>query len=337
MADIFWKTWDLDCFDVGSQSFFNELNLPENQYFRQILKEPKNSQIILLSCLPKDRKIFSKWLQGNGKIWLDFFSSLSKNTVFFSSQHLPEDIVYLPLVFRNLQTEYVKDEPETIVEPLFSTNPSPPKIKLKSTYLPTILYDAERIIPITCTQHSYQFGLFCALSSLYYLLPTMTQTEIQLYPTKALRSEALIQAVKPLLKKIPISMNINLEPKPFILLSNDVVSADAYSAMFNGVRVSSIPFLGAASKSKLGISDVLMIHNRSDRFYKAINQKQQKWGRWSLIRINQESCTLCADCITACPFQALTLFEQDKIDWNSSLCNRCGYCLDICPEKAIKS
>jgi heterodisulfide reductase subunit A-like polyferredoxin len=165
----------------------------------------------------------------------------------------------------------------------------------------------------------------------------MTQVEIQLNPTKALRSEALIQAISPLLKKIPISMNINLEPKAFILLSNDVVSADAYSAMFNGVRVSSIPFLGAASKSKLGISDVLMIHNRSDRFHKAINQKQHKWGRWSSVRINPESCTLCAECITACPFQALILSDQDKIVWNSSLCNHCGYCLDICPEKAIKS
>ncbi|MCE5223076.1 4Fe-4S binding protein [bacterium] len=336
MADIFWKTWDLDCFDEGSQSFFNELNLPENQYFRQILKEPKNNQIILLSCLPKDRKIFSKWLRGSGKIWLDFFSTLSENTVLFSSQRLPEDMVSNPLVVRDLKTEYVKDEPETIVEPLFSANPSPPKIKLKSTYLPTILYDAERIIPITCTQYSYQFGLFSALSSLYYLLPTMTQVEIQLYPTKALRSEALIQAVKPLLKKIPISLNINLEPKPFILLSNDVVSADAYSVMFSGVRVSSIPFLGAASKSKLGISDVLMIHNRSARFHKAIHQMQYKWGRRSSVRINPESCTLCTECVTACPFQALTLSNQDKIDWNSSLCNRCGYCLDICPEKAIK-
>jgi heterodisulfide reductase subunit A-like polyferredoxin len=165
----------------------------------------------------------------------------------------------------------------------------------------------------------------------------MTQVEIQLYPTKAMRSEALIQAVGPLLKKIPIGMNIQLEPKPFILLSNDVVSADAYSAMFNGMRVSSIPFLGAASKNKIGISDVLMFHTRSDRFHKAINQKQHKWGRWSSVRINQESCTLCADCITACPFQALSLSNQDKVEWKSSLCNRCGYCLDICPEKAIKS
>lgn len=336
MADIFWKTWEMDCFHEGSQAFFDELSLPTNPYFESYVRESASiHQVILLSCLPRDYSDFQDWLRHGGKKWFDFFSSLSNHTTLFSSQNWSEEISSFPVQMRNPHTEYVKNDPPTQAEPLFSTTPVSVSPKLKSAYLPTILLDAERIIPITWVQQSIQFGHFSVISSLYHLLPTMSQVEIQLFPNKTLQAEALIQAVTPLLKKISLSLNIHFSPTPFMVLSNDAVSADAYSAMLNGVRISSVPFLKAASRKKLGISDVLMIHNRSERFHKALNQKQTRWGRWSSVRIHHDKCNLCCDCMTICPFQALSLSSEEKIIWRSSVCNRCGICIDICPKNAI--
>lgn len=207
---------------------------------------------------------------------------------------------------------------------------------MKNPYLPALLYDADRIISFTCVQNFFSFGLFNTLSSLFFLLPTITQVEILLLPTSSMRSQALVQAVSPLLQKMSFTLQVNLAPTPFIIVSNDPLSADAYSAMMNSVKVSSLPYLKMASKKQLGVSDLLMIHNRSERFRKPINQKRNKWSRRSSIHFDS-NCTVCGQCITMCPLQALLLGEDHHLVWISSLCNRCGLCLDICPENAIKS
>lgn len=336
MADIFWKTWDADYLYEGSRSFFHSLNLQKNPYFPSLQTDTKKiRQVILLGYLPKDRAIFVDWLHHGGSIWLDFFCSLTPDTLLFAPQQCMEEFGNIPVVSRVALTEYVFHEVEKQAESLFSSNLPAPCPSIRNTYLPAVLLDADRIIPITCLQHSYQFSQFCLLSSLYYLLPTITQVEIQLLQKKEQQAEALVMAIGPLLKKIPLSLAVQLYPTSFMVLSNDVVSADAYSAMLNGLRVSSLPFLKAASKHQYGVSDVLMIHNRSERFHQALNHPHEKWNRLSKLRIDHSKCNLCLQCSTACPFQAFVPSVENRLDWNANRCNRCGLCLDICPENAI--
>ncbi len=247
-----------------------------------------------------------------------------------------------PVFTRAQDTAYIKIDPQaeqkSPFKPSFQENNAKQdsQFQLKNAFLPTMLYDADRIVSITCLQKSYSFGQFSTLSSLFYLLPTLTQVEILLHPSVTMQSQALVQAVYPLLQKMSFTLQVNFAPTPFMLVSNDPLSADAYSAMMNSIKVSSLPYLKMASKKQLGISDLLMIHNRSERFRKPVNQKKVNWSRRSLITFSP-NCTCCGQCVTACPLQALSISEDRRLIWNSSVCNRCGLCLDICPESAIRT
>lgn len=52
-----------------------------------------------------------------------------------------------------------------------------------------------------------------------------------------------------------------------------------------------------------------------------------------MLSINHSQCTLCRECITKCPFQALEI-KNNKIETNAS-CKMCKICVKVCPEKAI--
>jgi len=53
-----------------------------------------------------------------------------------------------------------------------------------------------------------------------------------------------------------------------------------------------------------------------------------------MIFVNEERCTLCGDCVEACPWQALSLAEG-KLVIDRDLCGECGACLRLCPVGAI--
>ena len=50
--------------------------------------------------------------------------------------------------------------------------------------------------------------------------------------------------------------------------------------------------------------------------------------------INQELCTLCGDCIGACPTSALAI-AAERLLLDEAKCAYCGDCEDICPMGAI--
>lgn len=343
MADIYWKTGGKDWFGQGLSDFFSEVNPSKNRFFSCLTDSPPaHRQVVVLACLPQDQQKFSVLLNQNAQPWLNFLISFSESTSFFSPFPWTEQVFSHPVSSRGKDTEYIKIAPDpdqnSSKSSLYQENIRKPDLeyRLKNPYLPALLYDADRIISIACIQDSFSFGMFNTLSSLFFLLPTITQVEILLLQSASIRSQALVQAVSPLLQKMSFTLQVNLAPTSFVIASNDPLSADAYSAMMNSVKVSSLPYLKMASKKQLGVSDLLMIHNRSERFRKPINQKRIKWSARSSVQFDS-NCTLCGQCITMCPLQALSLGEDRQMAWDSSRCNRCGLCLDICPENAIKS
>jgi len=52
------------------------------------------------------------------------------------------------------------------------------------------------------------------------------------------------------------------------------------------------------------------------------------------IRILEEVCTLCGECVESCPFGAISLTEE-KIEIAED-CNLCGACVEACPFEAIR-
>lgn len=56
--------------------------------------------------------------------------------------------------------------------------------------------------------------------------------------------------------------------------------------------------------------------------------------RKRMIFVDEKKCTLCGDCVEACPWQALSLAEG-KLVIDRDLCAECGACLRLCPVGAI--
>ena len=53
-----------------------------------------------------------------------------------------------------------------------------------------------------------------------------------------------------------------------------------------------------------------------------------------MIFVDDKKCTLCGDCVEACPWQALSLAEG-RLVIDRDLCGECGACLRLCPVGAI--
>jgi electron transfer flavoprotein alpha subunit/NAD-dependent dihydropyrimidine dehydrogenase PreA subunit len=51
------------------------------------------------------------------------------------------------------------------------------------------------------------------------------------------------------------------------------------------------------------------------------------------IQVIRETCTGCGLCVTACPFQCISLVEEKAVI--SDECRLCGICVDVCPMQAI--
>jgi len=56
--------------------------------------------------------------------------------------------------------------------------------------------------------------------------------------------------------------------------------------------------------------------------------------RKRMIFVDEEKCTLCGDCVEACPWQALSLADG-KLAVDRDLCAECGACLRVCLLGAI--
>lgn len=51
------------------------------------------------------------------------------------------------------------------------------------------------------------------------------------------------------------------------------------------------------------------------------------------VKVDNEKCTGCGSCATACPVEAIKV--DGKAVVNEDTCIDCGVCVDECPEKAL--
>ncbi len=50
--------------------------------------------------------------------------------------------------------------------------------------------------------------------------------------------------------------------------------------------------------------------------------------------VNQETCSGCADCVDACPLDAIEM-QDGKAVVDEDTCGDCGACVDVCPTESI--
>ena len=52
------------------------------------------------------------------------------------------------------------------------------------------------------------------------------------------------------------------------------------------------------------------------------------------MKIDNEECGVCEDCIDVCPQEAITK-KAFKVEIDEKKCDGCGECVDVCPVGAI--
>jgi heterodisulfide reductase subunit A-like polyferredoxin len=64
-------------------------------------------------------------------------------------------------------------------------------------------------------------------------------------------------------------------------------------------------------------------------------------NRGYIVAIDKEMCRGCGRCAEVCPYQAVTLTENELGLWHASVdepfCRGCGNCISVCPSGAIDS
>ena len=55
----------------------------------------------------------------------------------------------------------------------------------------------------------------------------------------------------------------------------------------------------------------------------------------AMPEIDEELCTLCGECVSACPHGAASISPQGKVCLDEESCAYCGDCEDVCPVGAI--
>ena len=52
------------------------------------------------------------------------------------------------------------------------------------------------------------------------------------------------------------------------------------------------------------------------------------------VKVNEEKCTGCGDCVDACPCEALKV-EDGKCKVDADNCSDCGACVDTCNQGSL--
>ena len=52
-----------------------------------------------------------------------------------------------------------------------------------------------------------------------------------------------------------------------------------------------------------------------------------------ISKVDKTQCTACGICQEACPFQAIELNDNARVNWEA--CMGCGVCVGQCPNKAL--
>jgi len=93
-------------------------------------------------------------------------------------------------------------------------------------------------------------------------------------------------------------------------------------------------FVAGGSKTPMNLSDALTsAQNAVLEVYKVVKAPLKRAGLIPVI--DDETCDACKACITACPNDALRMFE-DKVIHIPVHCEFCGICVSSCPTRAIE-
>ena len=93
-------------------------------------------------------------------------------------------------------------------------------------------------------------------------------------------------------------------------------------------------FIAGGSKMAMNLTQSLVsAQNAALEAFKVVRSPMKRSG-WTPI-IDDERCDVCKACITACPNDALRLFE-DKVVHIPVHCEFCGICVSACPTRAIE-
>ena len=83
----------------------------------------------------------------------------------------------------------------------------------------------------------------------------------------------------------------------------------------------------------IGAYDDYFYSKDSDLYYARSYLYEQREGEFSL---SSDKCQACTICVKNCPTEALTLSDDDKIEFDSEKCIYCRNCEAICPLDAIR-
>jgi energy-converting hydrogenase A subunit Q len=83
----------------------------------------------------------------------------------------------------------------------------------------------------------------------------------------------------------------------------------------------------------IGAYDDYFYSKDQDLYYARSFLYKQRLGDFSL---SEDKCQACAICVKNCPVEALTLTDDDKIEFDGEKCIYCRNCEAICPLDAIR-
>jgi len=73
----------------------------------------------------------------------------------------------------------------------------------------------------------------------------------------------------------------------------------------------------------------------------AIMPRGPRQSKGFTVVVNEELCRGCGRCINICPYQAVSLYQNEIGGWHAivdeALCNGCGNCISVCPSNAADS
>jgi ferredoxin len=207
-------------------------------------------------------------------------------------------------------------------------------IFLSNQYIAKSIFYADFIIPLTIINKDSTFQMHGSLASFFWLNPTYTRNEILIQENDLQRCSSLIENVSKIFPKIHCAINISTEkPDPFIVLSQNAVSADAVSSSLCGIPTSKNRLLFLADKKNLGNSSLKHLNIFGEKIKIPIHN-YELFGETFKMGINKDTCNLCADCTVFCPLKAIYI-ENGHLLWDNLKCNFCGYCISICPKTAL--
>ena len=115
------------------------------------------------------------------------------------------------------------------------------------------------------------------------------------------------------------------------------------SAVLNGLRQDSEPDIAKMHKviSRMEELEQEMLSVLEQKRIERITEKREKMSVYlintsAVMHIDNSKCdSMCGDCISCCPGEALT--EKDgKIFFSNKACTLCETCCDVCPNDCIR-